>query len=133
MNYSGYHGNPSLTLLILLSGPIDAAPVPHFSQNFDSLSCLFYFSSSITYFFNFTTDVHFFSRMSFTVDCTPLDSYSGLRAASSSNNYAVFVNLFFTRYSLIAKFSSSFCLEVNSVTILILPFYYKSFSSIQNI
>ena len=81
----------------------------------------------MTYFFNLATDVHFFSNTSFITKPDPplfCEFPSAEIPVSSANISADYSNLFLTRYSWIAKFSSSFYLEVN-------PTIFYSFCSIK--
>jgi hypothetical protein len=132
INFSGYFGSPSPIVPTLPPPVLAPAPPPHFSHIMESFSCLFYFSSSITCFFNFTKDVHFFSRMSFIACPLPLLLAPWLMCASSAKCSAALLKLFLIRYSRIAWLSSSFYLVVNP-TILVQHLIIKAFLRIQTI
>ena len=125
--FSGCLGKPSPTAPIGPDPPWMApAPPPHLSHICYSLSCLFYFSSSMTYFFNFATEVHFFSRTSFIKDTEPplfwgLPSFA--KPVSPANISADYRNLFLTKYSCIAMLSSSFYFEVNPTIFIVFALY----------
>jgi hypothetical protein len=92
---------------------------------------LFYFSSSMTYFFNFATEVHFFSNTSLITE--PVDELlpgppSTEIPDSSAKIYADYKSLFLTRYSWMAIFSSSFYLDVRPTILYSLHLIYYSFT-----
>ncbi len=144
--FSGYLGSPSPTEFDNKFPPETRPyPPPHLSHICYSFSYLFCFSSSMTYFFNFATDVHFFSNTSFITEeelLTPLlwDWLRSFIPVSSEKTYADFYSLLLTRYSYIAWFNSSLyfdvkptilCYSLNLIYILKFIFfqnsiYYKS-------
>lgn len=117
--FSGCLGRPSPILFNMPSPPdIIFPPPPHRSHIYCSFNNLFYFSSSITCFLSFAIDDHFFSNTSLisTLETDPVATWIYPFfdiPVSSAKISADWVNLFFTRYSCMAAFNSSFCLDVN--------------------